>query len=152
LKTKCIVVLLIVFLAMNVHAADRKKIGIGVILGEPTGITGKFMIDDTNAIDMGAGWETSGDNRLHIYGDYLYHLYDMIKVPKGLLPLYFGVGARMVFHEDDDNEFGIRFPVGIEYVFEDLPLGAFVEVVPVLDLTPDTEIDLEAGTGIRFFF
>ena len=92
MKIKYIVVLLIVFLAMNVHAAERKKIGIGVILGEPTGITGKFMIDDTNAIDVGAGWETSGDNRLHIYGDYLFHKYDVIEVSKGLLPLYFGIG------------------------------------------------------------
>ena len=152
MKPKYLVVLLICFLAMNVHAAERKKFGIGVIIGEPTGITGKILIDDTNAIDMGAGWKTSGDNELHLYGDYLFHLYDVIEVPKGMLPLYFGVGARIVFHEDDDDEIGIRFPVGIEYVFADVPLGAFVELVPVLDLTPDTEIDFEAGTGIRFFF
>ena len=152
MKLKYVLMLLILCLSANVYASDREKFGIGVILGEPTGITAKIMLDDTNAIDMGAGWETSGDNELHIYGDYLFHLYDVIIVPKGLLPLYFGVGARMVFHDNDDNELGIRFPVGVEYVFQDLPLGAFVELVPVLDLTPDTELDFEAGTGIRFFF
>ena len=152
MKLKSLLILLVVFLSVNVYAAEREKIGIGVIIGEPTGITGKYMINDANAIDLGAGWKTSGDNELHIYGDYLFHLYDVIAVPKGMLPLYFGAGARIVFNEDDDDEIGIRFPVGIEYVFADVPLGAFVELVPVLDLTPDTEIDFEAGTGIRFFF
>ena len=152
MKAKFLVILLIVLLSTTVFAAEREKFGIGVILGEPTGITAKFMITDNNAIDFGTGWETSGDNKLHIYGDYLFHLYDVIEVPKGLLPLYFGVGARMVFHDNDDNELGVRFPIGIEYVFENAPLGAFFELVPVLDLTPDTELDFEAGTGIRYFF
>ena len=152
MKLKYLVVLLIFCLSANVYASEREKFGIGVILGEPTGITAKIMLNDTNAIDMGAGWKTSGDNELHIYGDYLFHMYDVIPVPKGLLPLYFGAGARIVFHENDDNEVGIRIPVGVEYVFEDIPLGAFVELVPVLDLTPDTEFDFEAGTGIRYFF
>ena len=152
MKAKLFVMLVIVFLSTTVFAGEREKFGIGVILGEPTGITAKYMINDNNAIDAGSGWETSGDNKLHIYGDYLFHLYDVIEVPKGRLPLYFGVGGRIVFHDNDDNELGIRFPVGIEYVFEKAPLGAFVELVPVLDLSPDTELDFEAGTGIRFFF
>ena len=107
---------------------------------------------DKNAIDVGVGWETSGDNELHIYGDYLFHLYDVIKVPKGKLPIYFGGGARWIYREDKDNRLGVRIPVGLEYLFEGISLGAFVEIVPVVNLTPDTEGDLEAGIGIRYFF
>jgi hypothetical protein len=54
-----------VFLATNALAIERKKFGIGVIAGEPTGITGKYMIDNNSAIDAGVGWETSGNNEFH---------------------------------------------------------------------------------------
>lgn len=152
MKFKHLVILLIVSIAANASAMERTKLGIGVIIGEPTGLTGKYMIDDNSAIDAGVGWETGGDNELHIYGDYLFHLYDVIEVPKGKLPIYFGGGARWVSRENKDNKFGIRVPIGVEYLFEDISLGAFVELVPVLNLTPDTDFDLEAGTGIRYFF
>ena len=152
MKTKCCVIVLIIFIATNALALERKKFGVGVILGEPTGITIKYMLDDKTAIDAGVGWETSGDNEFHIYGDYLYHMYDLIKVPHGKLPLYFGGGLRFIDREKKDDKLGIRIPVGIEYLFGNVPLGAFFELVPVLNLTPDTDFDFEAGIGIRFFF
>ena len=66
--------------------------------------------------------------------------------------LFFGAGIRYVSNEDDDDELGIRLPVGLEYVFQNVPVRIFVEWVPVLDLTPDTELDMEGGVGIRYFF
>ena len=68
MKLKYFVILLLVSLAANVSAMERNRFGIGVIIGEPTGITGKYMLDDKSAIDAGVGWKTSGDNELHIYG------------------------------------------------------------------------------------
>jgi len=44
------------------------------------------MTDDNNAIVAGIGWENSNDYDLHIYGDYLFHIYEVIEVPKGKLP------------------------------------------------------------------
>jgi len=151
-KTLVIIAFLLAFQVTHVNAQERKSIGLGVILGEPTGLTGKFMLDNTSGIDVGVGWETSGDDEFHIYGDYLYHLYDIITVPKGYLPLYFGGGIRYVYRENKDDKFGIRIPLGIEYLFENVSLGAFFELVPVLNLNPDTDFDLEWGIGIRFFF
>ena len=152
MKTKCFVIVLIIFIATNALALERKQFGVGIIAGEPTGITIKSMLDDKSAIDAGVGWETSGDNEFHIYGDYLYHMNDLIKVPHGKLPLYFGGGLRFIDREKKDDKLGIRIPVGIEYLFKDVSLGAFLELVPVLNLTPDTDFDFEAGIGIRFFF
>ncbi len=152
MKIKFCAIILIFFFATNALALERKKFGVGIIAGEPTGITVKYMLDDESAIDAGIGWETSGDNEFHIYGDYLYHMNDLIKIPHGKLPLYFGGGLRFIDREKKKDKLGIRIPVGIEYLFKDLPLGAFFELVPVLNLTPDTEFDFEAGIGIRFFF
>ena len=152
MKLKYFIIPLIFLLATSAFAIERNRFGVGVIAGEPTGITAKFMIDDKNAIDGGIGWELSGDNDFHIYGDYLYHLYDLIKVPHGELPLYFGGGIRFVDRDKKDDKFGLRFPVGVEYLFENVPLGAFFELAPVLNLSPDTDLDLEGGIGIRYFF
>lgn len=152
MKLKSIAILLIVLSAAQVHAFERKPFGLGVIVGEPTGITGKFMLNNKSAIDGGAGWNTSFDNELHIYADYLYHFYDVIEVDKGSLPLYIGGGGRMLLRDDKDNKLGVRLPVGFEYLFADIALAPFAEIVPVMNLTPDTALELEAGFGIRFFF
>ena len=76
----------------------------------------------------------------------------MTTVEKGELPVYFGLGGRVVFREKHDDKVGIRFPLGINYIFDNAPFDAFLEIVPILDLTPDTDFDLEAAIGIRYFF
>jgi hypothetical protein len=152
MKFKYIVMIIVVLFAAQAWAAEYRTFGIGVIAGEPTGITAKYMIDGNSGIDGGIGWKTSGDDEYHIYGDYLFHLHDLIAVKKGSLPIYFGGGLRFVNRDEKDDKFGIRIPVGLEYLFENVPLGAFGEIVPVLNLTPDTDFDLEGGIGIRFYF
>lgn len=152
IKSAIIVLLWIGLTAANAAAMDRKPFGAGVMAGEPTGLTFKFMLDDTHGVDFGGGWETSGDDEIYIYADYLYHLNDLITVPTGRLPLYFGGGLRFIDRDKRDDKFGVRIPIGVEYLFESVPLGAFAEAVPVLNLNPDTDFDLEGGIGIRFFF
>ncbi len=122
MRIKYLVIPFIVFLATNSLAIERKKSGIGVIAGDPDGITGKYMIKNNRAIDAGFGWKTKGDNEYHIYGDYLIYKYDLVEVPHGKLPLYFGGGARYITYREDeekkkDDKFGIRIPAGIEYLF-----------------------------------
>ena len=126
--------------------------GVGVIAGQPTGLTAKYNLDPKLSIDGGLGWVTSSDNKFHIYGSCIYHVYDLIQVPEGKLPLYFGGGLRFINRENKDNKFGVRMPIGAEYQFKNLPVGAFIELVPVLNLTPDTDFDLDGGIGIRYFF
>ncbi len=152
MKVKLIVLTLMVLVSGVAHAAADNNLGFGVILGDPTGITGKYFLSEESAIDAGAGWKTSGDDRIHIYGDYLYHINDLFDIGAGTLPLFFGAGLRFISIEDDEDEFGIRLPVGLEYVFPKLPIRIFGEIVPVLDLTPDTEFELDGGVGIRYFF
>jgi hypothetical protein len=40
----------------------------------------------------------------------------------------------------------------LTYIFQSAPVDIFFEVVPILDLVPDTEFDLNAALGARFFF
>jgi hypothetical protein len=135
-------------------ATAQKKVGLGFIVGEPTGIDFKINLNKTNALEFALAWSLSDDNDLHIQGDYLWHRYDLFDLTNGdELPLFFGVGGRIVFLEDPiDDVVGIRFPVGLDYIFADYPFDIFVEVVPILDLAPDTDFDLEGAIGARFWF
>ena len=152
MKGKLIILFLLIFIATNALALERNKFGLGVMAGDPTGLTAKYMIDTKTGIDAAIGWKTSGDSEFYISSDYLFHLYDLIKIPEGISPLYFGGGLRFIDRDKRENKFGIRIPVGVEYLFLNNSLGAFGELVPILDLKPDTEFDLEFGIGIRYFF
>jgi hypothetical protein len=140
----------------GVRAQDH-GIGIGIIVGEPTGLSAKAWTGGITAFDFAAAWSFSHGSALHLHGDFLLHRFDLIQVDPGTLPLYYGIGARLKFRDESggDNEdarFGMRIPVGLAYLFDDAPLDVFVEVVPLLDLAPDTEFTLNASIGIRYFF
>ena len=135
---------------LSTAALAGEEIGIGVIVGEPTGLSGKMWMSNNTAIDLGLAWSFSGENTFHIHGDYLWHNFSLINVEKGKLPLYFGVGARARF--GTDTQFGIRFPVGLAYLFKQAPIDIFLEFAPIMDLIPDTKFDFNGAIGARFFF
>jgi hypothetical protein len=129
------------------------KFGLGIMLGEPTGLSAKYWLNDTLAIDGAAGWSFYEDSEFYLHSDLLVHKFDLIPVPKGKLPFYVGGGAFVRFRDEHhDNEAGVRVPVGLEYLFENAPVDIFVEFAPGIELTPTTRADFSGGIGIRFWF
>jgi len=122
------------------------------VAGEPTGLSLKLWTSGDKAVDAGIAWSFEGNNNLNIHADYLIHRFSLIKVNKGSLPLYFGIGGRVRFNENRDDDLGIRIPVGLDYLFENSPFDVFFEIVPILDLYPSTDLELSAAIGARFFF
>jgi hypothetical protein len=131
-------------------SAQVSGFGLGIILGEPTGISAKLWKGETTAIDAAAGWSSGKNSVLHLHADYIFHNFNLIDVQKGKLPFYYGIGGRVKFA--DDTKVGIRIPVGMNYIFAGAPFDIFLELVPLLDLMPDTEFDIKAGLGARYFF
>ncbi len=119
---------------------------VGIIVGEPTGFSGKFWTSDRTAIGLGLAWSFGGRGSMHIHGDYLFH--HRIEDPD--LDFYYGLGARLLMR--DDAALGIRIPLGIQYNIPDTNLSAFFELAPMLNLAPATDFDLNGGLGIRYFF
>jgi hypothetical protein len=140
--------------AVPAFAQDAKTFGLGFIVGEPTGIDAKFFLSSNErALEFAAAWSLSGENDLHLQGDYLWHRYGLFDLKnQDEMPLYFGIGARAVLREDVDDVVGIRFPVGLAYMFANYPFDIFVAIVPILDIAPDTDFDLEGALGARFWF
>jgi hypothetical protein len=133
--------------------ARKSGFGLGVIIGEPTGPTFKVWTGANTAIDGAVAWSLDGNDDLHLHADYLIHDFGIAKVEKGSFPLYYGIGGRIRFHDgNQDDQVGVRVPVGMAYLFANSPLELFFEVVPIVDLAPDTELDFNGGVGVRYYF
>lgn len=145
--------------------AQRSGFGAGLIIGEPTGISVKGWVAGDRAIDGALAWNLGYGGAFRIHADYLFHKYDLIKVSKGALPLYYGPGIRMRFwnegrywrhgdwHDGDGRaDLAVRFPVGLAYQFDGAPVDCFMEVVPALGLIPSTYLDFDFGLGARYWF
>jgi hypothetical protein len=145
-------VLLIGFVLLSVSSgfSQYQGIGLGIILGEPTGITAKHWLDRTTAIDAAVAWSFVDGGAFHIHADYLLHNFNLISVESGKLPFYYGIGGRI--KTLSDVNLGVRVPLGLSYIFTDVPVDIFLEIVPLLDLIPKTNFRLNAAIGSRYYF
>jgi hypothetical protein len=129
------------------------RFGAGVILGEPIGLSLKYWLTDDMAIDGAAGWSAADHTDFYLHSDVLWHKFDLFPVPNGRLPLYFGVGGLLRIRDDNnDNQVGIRAPIGVSYMFDREPIDIFVEVAPAIDISPSVRGDITGGVGIRYWF
>ena len=127
------------------------NVGLGVMVGEPTGVSLKVWSGSRTALDAAAGWSLGEGDWIYVHGDYLWHRYEF-DVDEGSLPFYFGIGARVLVHEGHDSRVGIRVPLGLDYLFANHRWDIFIEVAPVIDLAPDTDFDVSGGLGARYYF
>jgi hypothetical protein len=146
---KFFIIIITLFFAMNI-SAQSKGIGLGLIVGEPTGISFKYWTGSTTAFDAALAWSFIDEGAFHIHGDYIFHNMRLISVPEGTLPFYYGIGVRI--KTSNDTRLGVRVPLGLAYLFNNAPIDIFLEVVPILDLTPKTDFSINAALGARYYF
>jgi hypothetical protein len=131
-------------------AAQDRGLGLGLILGEPTGVSLKSWTGRRTAIDAAAAWSFDRDGSVHLHMDYLIHDFNLIKTRTGRLPVYYGIGGRIRL--EDKTRVGVRIPVGMCYIFDDAPIDIFVELGPVFDVVPRTELTVAGFIGFRYYF
>ena len=126
--------------------------GLGMMIGEPTGISFKHWTSRKNAFDAGFAWSFAGrGEELHIHVDYLWHTPLRSSDPAvRRTDFYIGVGGRVRF--ENDSRVGARVPLGLVHFIKDTPLDVFIEVAPIMDLAPETELSANGGLGLRYFF
>ncbi len=151
MRSMSLVVLAALTVAAVASPSAGARVGVGVVAGEPTGLSFKWWQDGGTAIDMATGWSLS-ENDLYVHADYLWHRLIEDKEIGGSVPLYYGIGARVLLRDDEDSKAGVRIPVGLDFTFDDGRFDVFVEIAPIFNLVPDTEFDLSGGVGARFWF
>jgi len=135
-----------------------QRLGLGVIAGSPTGLSFKYLLSQRSAFSAHAGWSFIGDKGVHITGDYQYLFPMVIKTAERTsisdLTPYIAAGGRFRVKEtdEDDTEFhlGLRIGGGAEYSID--RFGIFLELLPVVDLIPETDFDFEGGIGFLVYF
>lgn len=154
----------------------NKTFGIGLMFGAPTGLTGKYFLSPSTALDFGVGTIYGYRERrgLHLHADHLWHPFNLTKTEAFELPLYFGIGGRLLYgdrcyrYEGRDCDYyyrsytalGVRAPLGISFDFNKVPLDIFIEFALVLDFLVDRDsrydgpvyADVNGAIGIRYYF
>ncbi len=140
-------VILIFLFSSVIYAKNLDGFGVGVIVGEPTGISIKYK-------DFASGIAWSIENHFHFHLDYWFYS-NTLKDP---VKWYIGLGGKLQYFtnnkEKDTNGnigIGLRVPIGLQfYIIKNLEL--FGEVVPGMAFIPGTDFDIDAGIGIRYYF
>lgn len=140
--------------ALAQPAPREKVMSIGPMLGEPSGVSIKFINQGRADIawEAGLGWSQAGDDGMQFHAQHQWHLYEMKNTLNGLMTFYLGLGGRVKAVEG--TRFGARGSVGINYAApkSQRRWEAFLELAPIVDVTPDTHTFLNAVAGARFFF
>ncbi len=130
--------------------SKTNNFGIGVIAGEPTGLTLKYWLDNNSGFDLAIAWSFEKEASFRIHADYLWHFKGIFKNEiKNLFPY---LGGGWLVNISERLRIGIRIPLGIEYMFDKIPLEVFLEIAPVINLIPATTLGGNAGLGLRYYF
>lgn len=139
---------------------EKGALGVGIILGEPTGIAAKLYLADDTAIAGAAGFAFV-EGGLHLHADFLWHPWVLDDTDVFVLPAYIGFGGRLL---DEDRgggvdvfHLGARAVGGMLFEFKEVPIDAFVEIAAVLDYAFSDDdggvgVGLNAGIGARYYF
>jgi hypothetical protein len=144
-----LVVLLVVLRTVPAHA-EGGPFGVGLIVGQPTGVTGAYQLSDRTAIDaaVGFGWVRDRDFYVHVEFDYF--LPTLVRGNSAELSAYLGIGGFFVAHNDPG--IGARAPFGLSLDFTSVPLQIFLEASLLLLVVPDVDLDVRGALGFRYYF
>lgn len=148
-RVKMLLAIVLFLISVETRAQDR--FGLGVSLGNPTGLNGKRWLTSTTAIDGGLAWSIGEHGNFNIHSDYLLHEKGKLLFNETYpLDLYYGIGGRMEFA--DDLELGVRVPVGLAHEFKKPSIDVFGEVAPIIDFLGRTGLELGLLIGSRYYF
>ena len=128
-------------------------LGVGFQLGAPIGLNVKYWLNETAAVDGAVGISPYDHAPAEVHADFLIHDFDIFNMDNGKMPVYFGGGVLGRFRNDGRSDlFGFRFPVGVSYMFENIPIDIFAEVAPEIIVAPFRRGYIDGAVGIRFWF
>jgi len=138
---------MIVLLAFVAAAAGFAQTSIGIILGEPTGLSGKQWIGEGASLDLAVAWSFVPEGAFYLHVDYQQH-FDDLDLDVGSLLWFAGIGPRIYI--GNEIGLGLRIPVGLVYDIDGVPLEVFLELAPGLNLFPGTVFNFGGGIGVRY--
>lgn len=145
----------------------NKGFGLGLELGDPTGLIGKYFFSGSHALDFGIGeygyygdvYGHYGYHGVNLYMDYLWHPVSLVSAEAFELPFYVGIGGRLL--DDGRDGYGAlisaRAPIGISFDMNNIPFDFFLQLTPYLDFYSGHDggfaaFEIQFSFGARFYF
>jgi hypothetical protein len=160
--------------ARATEVGSARTLGIGLAVGGPTSISGKYYLGPHHALDAGIAFWRWGRDRcgdpwdrrypcdryrsdryrsLGLNADFLWQ--ENLARGAAKLDWHIGAGARLWFWDDhyyDDVAVAARMPLGLDLMFSRPSfLEVFLEIAPALYIAPGTDLRFEGFVGVRFY-
>ncbi len=154
-RTTICALALLALLAAAPGTAGAARFGMGLVVGDPTGIDWKLWTTRRTALDGCVGWAFGDAGFSRITLDYLWH--SPLRIDTGRLWFHYGIGGSMWLghryrHTLESSGLGVRGVFGLERQFPRSPFSLYGEVAPTMNVTPVGWFDLQGGVGFRFYF
>jgi len=129
--------------------------GIGVFMGQPSGVTFEMDLSAESWLDFKAAWDFSGTNSgysIFLQGNYEYAFPGMVAIEDVSFIPFVGGGVFVNVREGATPLIGVRVPVGIAYRFRNIPLELFLEAGIDIALSLSSDPNGSGGLGVRYRF
>ena len=135
--------------------------GLGIVIGDPTGLSGNYKLSAEKSIDAAIAWSFGRYPGFEVHADYLWHRANLFRIEQLSFDWHYGIGGRLISIDDRDvnnrtvndrTYFGPRIPVGISTDFNKSTFELFSELALVMNLIPSTNFDFDFGVGVRVYF
>lgn len=140
-----------------------RNFGFGIVFGDPFGATINYWVSRENSLAAYIGASYFGG--LRVGGDYLFHFdafnSQVVKMYAGPgVAVGFGRGRGIIYRENknrfyywEDDQVGIatRVIFGVNIIPRRAPIEIFVEAGPLIGISPDVGVNMDASIGIRFY-
>lgn len=159
-KHRIVLVLLLFMITLGTVFAQSNKasrpVGIGLFLGQPTGIVIEFDLTPTNWIDFTAAWDFTGSDK----NNYAFLLFASYKLAfPGVLVItntvdlvpFVGPGISIGLLPNDVS-LGFRIPCGLSWRPQAAPLSIYLEIGLGMQVFPATSFQGTVGLSIQYRF
>jgi hypothetical protein len=126
---------------------SRNEIGLGLVLGEPSGINGQFYWDQRSSIGVTVAWST----RDWFFAAADYQRDEKLADSPPEWRWFWGAGAYIGAPAKERGLLGARIPLGLKYHIPQSPVDVWGEIVPALRIIPDTKPEIQGGIGVTFW-
>jgi len=160
-RSRCGVAVVLAFALLASRGYAQERFGIGVMLGEPSGISWKYHLSSKNALSGLVGFSPFDRFRVHV--DYLW-----ISRPfdEPSLSFWYGLGGAVGFGRADylvkqdkhsyvtrtaSMGLGVRMVGALNFAIPRSPVEIGLEVAPIVILGPRAGVGIDGGIYVRFY-
>ncbi|HTR81113.1 MAG TPA: hypothetical protein VMM58_05725 [Bacteroidota bacterium] len=133
----------------SAYAAGQERAGLGIAIGEPTGITFQELYTNSHSLDFLLAWRAW--DGFFIQGNYDYKIKTIQQTNDGAVWLYAGPGGFLRSRAYSRSIFGFSGNIGVGWSIQE-HFAVVFEVSPKVDFYPATNLEATGGIGVRYLF